>query len=319
MGQPKSAIRLPDARQAYEGFRPPIFRVRRFSMNYRKSFLIAPMIAATCLTAARADDKNNKDLPGPIDNLSDLQDTAKMAFKLADSNNDGQISQKEAVDAGNLIVGGFFFRADANGDGKVTKEEGDQARENLLNQRPLLRFIFQRAEQETATQGQQANVNQAKQNVMNTLDANRDGSLDATELRQAVQTGVQSLFLTADRNGDGQLNPAELNGATVEVGRAGLQAAFQTADADKNGAVSREEFDKAIVAPANVVFRVIDANNDGQITDEELRSGVQILARELKSLKVPEPANSIPNQIQSAVERTPTNQPAPAAAVARPQ
>jgi Ca2+-binding EF-hand superfamily protein len=189
----------------------------------------------------------------------------------------------------------------------------------LLNQRPLLRFVFERAKQETASQGQQADINQAKQNIMNTLDANRDGSLDATELRQAVQTSVQSLFLTADRNGDGQLNPAELNGAAVEVGRAGVQAAFQTADADKNGAVSREEFDKAIVAPANIVFRVIDANNDGQITNEELRSGVQILARELKSLQVPEPANSLPNQIQGAIQNTPTNQPAPAAAVARPQ
>jgi Ca2+-binding EF-hand superfamily protein len=282
-------------------------------MNYRKCLLVVPMLAAACLTTARADDKAN-DAPGPIDSLSDLQDTAKMAFKLADANNDGFISQKEAVDAGNLIVGGFFFRADANGDGKVTKEEGDQARENLFNQRPLLRFVFQRAEQETANQGQKADLEQAKQNIMNTIDANRDGSLDATELRQAVQTTVQSLFLTADRNGDSQLDPAELNGAAVEVGRAGIQAAFQTADADKNGAVSREEFDKAIITPANIVFRVIDANNDGQITDEELRSGIQILARELKSLQVPEPANSLPNQIQSAVNRTPTNQPAPAAA-----
>jgi len=63
------------------------------------------------------------DVPGPIDSLADVQDTAKMLFKLADTNNDGQISQKEAVDAGNLLVGGFFFRADANGDGTLTPEE----------------------------------------------------------------------------------------------------------------------------------------------------------------------------------------------------
>jgi len=54
----------------------------------------------------------NKDLPGPIDSVEDLQDTGKMVFKMADVNNDGQISQKEATDAGNLLVGGFFFRAD---------------------------------------------------------------------------------------------------------------------------------------------------------------------------------------------------------------
>jgi len=290
-------------------------------MRFSKTLVIASTVAAAFLSNAQADDKGRKDVPGPIDSLSDLQDTAKMAFKLADSNNDGLISQKEAVDAGNLLVGGFFFRADANGDGKVTKEEADQARENLLNQRPLLRFVFQRTEQETAQQGEKAKIDQARQNIMAAVDSNHDGSLDATELRQAVQTGVQSLFLTADRNGDGQLDPSELNGAVVEVGRAGLQAAFQTADADKNGAVSREEFDKAIINPANVVFRVIDANNDGQITNEELRTGTQILMRELKSLQVPEPANSLPNQIRSAVESTPTNKPAaaPAPAVARPQ
>src|SRR4051794_28685350 len=49
-----------------------------------------------------------RDVPGPIDSLQDLQDTGRMLFKIVDENNDGQISQKEAVDAGNLIAGGFF-------------------------------------------------------------------------------------------------------------------------------------------------------------------------------------------------------------------
>jgi len=291
-------------------------------MRFSKTHVIATTLAAAFLTTgARATEP--KDAPGPIDNLSDLQDTAKMVFKLADSNNDGLISQKEAVDAGNLLVGGFFFRADADGDGKVTKAEGDQARENLFNQRPLLRFVFERTQQETAQQGDKQKIDQAAQNVMNTIDANHDGALDASELRSAVQTTVQSLFLTADRSGDGQLDPAELNGAVVEVGRAGLQTAFQTADADKNGAVSREEFDKAIVKPANVVFRVIDANNDGQISKEELQTGSQVLIRELRNLQVPEPANSLPNRIQNAVgnNAAPAARPAAAApaAVARPQ
>jgi len=281
----------------------------------RKGILTAlstTMIAAASAGAVRADDKDSL---GPIDNLGDLQDAAKMAFKMADANNDGQISQKEAVDAGNLLVGGFFFRADANGDGKVTKEEGDQARENLLNQRPILRFVLQRAEQETAAQGAKPELDQAGKNIKNAIDSNGDGALDATELRQAVQTGVQSMFLASDRNGDGQLSPAEINGAAVEMGRAGLQAAFQNADADKNGAVSREEFDKAIVNPANVVFRVMDANNDGQLSNDELQSGVRVIVGELRNLQVPEPANSIPNQVKRAVG----NAPAPAPAAVQPQ
>ena len=69
---------------------------------------------------ARGDDKG---LPGPINSVEDLQDAGKMLFKLADTNNDNLISQKEAIDAGNLLFGGFFFRADTNGDGKLTPDE----------------------------------------------------------------------------------------------------------------------------------------------------------------------------------------------------
>ena len=86
--------------------------------------LVAGFLAAPA--GVRADDD---DTPGPIDSVQDLQDSGKIAFKMADVNNDNRISQKEAVDAGNLLVGGFFFRADANGDGVVSKEEAQQARE----------------------------------------------------------------------------------------------------------------------------------------------------------------------------------------------
>src|SRR5580704_5661020 len=102
-----------------------------------------------------ADDKKEV-LPGPINSLSDLQDTAKLVFKLADTNNDDQISQKEAVDAGNLLVGGFFFRADTNGDGVLTEQEAKQARESLFAQQPLLRFVMERGRPTNQPQGNQA-------------------------------------------------------------------------------------------------------------------------------------------------------------------
>ena len=100
-------------------------------------------IAGLAPAPSIADDKPN-DLGVPIHSIHDLQDTAKILFKLADTNNDGQISQKEATDAGNLLVGGFFFRADANGDGVLSAEEAQQARETLFAQQPLLRFIVER-------------------------------------------------------------------------------------------------------------------------------------------------------------------------------
>jgi len=265
----------------------------------------------TCGT--RGDDK--KVVPGPIDNLGDLQDTGKMLFKLVDTNNDNFISQKEAVDAGNLLAGGFFFRADANGDGTVTADEARAAREALFNQKALLRFIFERTQEETQRQGDQAPIKQAKQSVLNILDTNHDGNFSAAEVRQAVQTSVQSLFMMADRNGDGQLDPSEVNLAVGEMGRAAVQTAFNTADTDKNGAVSQAEFDKAIINPAHVLFRIFDANNDNQISPDEMRSGMQILSRELRSLRVPEPPNSIRNQIrQQTTTASPSIAPAPAVA-----
>ena len=81
---------------------------------------------------------------GPIRSLEDLQETGRILFKVADENNDGQISQKEAADAGNLIVGGFFFRADANGDGVLSKEEARVARDNFLSMHPLLAWCSTR-------------------------------------------------------------------------------------------------------------------------------------------------------------------------------
>ncbi len=263
-------------------------RKREFSLIAIGAGVLSMLLA----TGVRADD------PRPIATAQDLQDVGKFLFKLADTNNDNRISQKEAIDAGNLLVGGFFFRADANGDGTVTPQEAQAAREALFNQRPLLRFLFQKSESAINQEAGGNAVNQGKMNVMNLLDANHDGNFSAAELRQAVQTGVQTLFMSADRNGDGQLDPAELNQAVLDLSKTAVQTAFNTADQDKNGAVSQAEFDKAIMNPAHVLFKIFDANNDGQISADEMRSGMQVVARELRSMQVPEPSNSLSNQIE---------------------
>jgi Ca2+-binding EF-hand superfamily protein len=263
-------------------------------------------ILLTC--GVRADDK---DMPGPIDSLSDLQDVGKMLFKMADTNNDNRISQKEAVDAGNLLAGGFFFRADANGDGTVTAAEATAAREALFNQKPLLRFLFQRTQQQTAQAGNQPAVSQGQQTLMNILDPNRDGNLSAPEVRQAVQTSVQSLFLMADKNGDGQIDVNEVNATIAEGSRVAIQTAFNAADTDRNGAVSQAEFDKAIINPAHVLFGILDANRDNQLSADELRSGMQIIQRELQALQGPRASNTLSSQFRQQM-----TSPAPAAGAA---
>jgi Ca2+-binding EF-hand superfamily protein len=242
--------------------------------------------------------------------IHNLEDTGKLLFKLADTNNDNRISQKEAIDAGDLLVGGFFFRADVNGDGVVTAAEAAAARESLFNQRPLLRLIFERGKEEVNRQRSERAPGAQQVTLASLLDANHDGNYSAPEVRQAVQNSVQTLFMMADRNGDGQLDPAEVNQAIVEMARTAAQTAFNSADTDRNGALSQAEFDKAITNPAHVLFRILDANNDGQISQDEMRSGVQIVMQELKAMQVPEAPNSLSNRIRN-MQTTPVSTPAP--------
>jgi len=261
--------------------------------------LSAFTLAALVLPAGAAE--GAKDLPGPIDSLDDLQDTAKMLFKLADDNNDNQISQQEALDVGNMIVGAYFFRADKNGDGTVTQEEMREARDKALAQKPLLRILLTRARTNDPQAAQTAR--NTAQGILSVLDTNNDRQIQAAEMRQMVQTTVQGFFAAGDTNRDGQLSPSEINAGMAGAARSAMQVAFQQADGDGNGPLSQAEDDKSIVEPANAIFKALDANNDNQLSQQELQAAERILTSQLRRLHVPEPANSPRHLMESG--RTP--------------
>lgn len=241
------------------------------------------------------------DIPGPIDSLQDLQDTGKMLFKAVDQNNDNQISQKEAIDAGNLAVGGVFFRADSNGDGVLTREEARAARDAFLNQKPWLNYAVQtvRTERQKQKQGDQnAGVGEIS-GLFSTFDTNNDSKLQATEIRQGVHTVVEGVFASADTNRDGQLSPSEVNAAIIGAGKTVAQAAFKKADKDNNGSLNEDEFDDAMTQPVHMAFAVADLNHDGQISGEEAQRIREVLVAGIRSLKVPEPENSPRNLIRT--------------------
>ena len=114
-----------------------------------------------------------------------------MLFKMADENNDGQISQKEAIDAGNLLVGGFFFRADANGDGVGHARKRPRRPATPFRQQPMLRFVVQRARPGCSGDQPATPAANPAAAFAGLVDTNNDKQLQATEVRQAVQTGVQ--------------------------------------------------------------------------------------------------------------------------------
>jgi len=294
-------------------------------------------LSAATAQAQQQPDRKQGDLPGPIDSLQDLQDTGRMFFKLADTNNDGQISQQEAVAAANHIVGGFFFDADRNGDGVLSADEARQAREAFLAQKPWLRYVLDTVKAspevnrgaQPGVAGQPAQPGQpgasgnnmnAFANLARAFDTNNDRQLQASELRQAVQTAVQTIFASADTDRNGQISQTEVNAAMANVSRLAAQQAFQTADTDHNGQISQAEFERAIVEPSRVAFRIIDLNHDGQISQQEAQTAQQVISSKLRMLNLPEAPNSPRNMINSAVgsPTQPGAQPGTAPATAPP-
>jgi len=254
-------------------------------------------------------------LTTPAGGLKEMQDISRIFFKLADDNNDGQISQQEAVDVGNQIAGGYFFRADKNGDGTVSPDEARQARESFLASKPWLRYAV-----ETAKASKPATGNQGS-NILSTLaatfDTNNDKKLEASELRQAIQTTVQGEFAVADTDRNGQLTPAEVNAAVAGMTRQAADMAFRQADTDGNGQISQAEFEKSIVEPARTAFKIIDLNHDGQISQQEAQTARQVIMANLRALNFPEPSNSPRQQVNRALG-SPTQPGQPVAPAAPP-
>jgi Ca2+-binding EF-hand superfamily protein len=109
-----------------------------------------------------------------------------------------------------------------------------------------------------------------------TLDKNNDGKLQKSEVSER-QAG---LFERGDTNTDNVLDGAELRKLTADQaaapvappragrGRGGFgrfDPAAAALDKDANGAISAEE-----IAGAPAALKVLDKNNDGRITEDEL-------------------------------------------------
>src|SRR4051812_38611466 len=98
-------------------------------------------------------------------------------------------------------------------------------------------------------------------------DTNGDGMLSKQEA--AALPRIAERFDAIDANGDGQVTADELH-AFMKAHHGGAAGRmFKSADANADGKVSRDEF----MAQAAARFDRLDANKDGFLTPDELKSG----------------------------------------------
>ena len=104
-------------------------------------------------------------------------------------------------------------------------------------------------------------------------DTDRNGQLSRAEVEKALPR-LAATFDSIDSNQDGQLSRGELRAWTKahrSERRAQTADRFGHADTDGDGAISRAEAEKHAPRLAKK-FDLIDANQDGKLTQDELRA-----------------------------------------------
>ena len=148
--------------------------------SLRTPLAVAATLALGLGFAGAAWAQTSTDSTGAAGGGSDGGDRNQMMFQRIDADANGSISEEEMQTWRSKAV----FRLDANGDGKVTKEEVEQ-------------HLAQRQ-----SQGGKA-VDSAQ--FFSTYDANSDGAIEESELKN----GGMKRFQTADTDANGEISIEE--------------------------------------------------------------------------------------------------------------
>lgn len=192
--------------------------------------LVLPLVFLGGVPAADKDQpdqkkEDNKAKGGP------LIDTAAF-LREYDRDKDGYLSKDELPD----YLHYNFERLDANKDGKISKEELDKGMAYLQQRRRPSDVVFVLIEMTDCDEGCIEEVQRAYA-ILYKLDKNRDGKLDAEELKagreQILKDRVDGIIKRLDTDKDGKISREEARGMVKEY--------FKELDKNKDGYVDREE------------------------------------------------------------------------------
>jgi hypothetical protein len=96
--------------------------------------------------------------------------------------------------------------------------------------------------------------------VVEVLDLNKDGILDATELAAAPRS-----LLTLDKNGDGRLSYDEIHRTDIRQPPGDPPPILMALDVNRD-----DEIDSNEIANASAALKTLDKNGDGQLSGAEL-------------------------------------------------
>merc|ERR1719309_172658 len=191
-------------------------------------------------------------------------DDVKQAFKLLDKDGDGSITKQEMAKSGQKFnsaqIEAIFALGDINDDGALDLDEF------IAVMCPSALSVVSRLV------GKYKNIAEVKKAFL-AIDVNKDGLLSKDELAGSGKFNgqeVEAIFILGDLNGDGDIDLEEF--VSLLCPMAGMAIARLTRNVNNIG-------------DAQQLFRILDKDGDGNISQEEMRAcGNRFNAQEIEAI-----------------------------------
>jgi Ca2+-binding EF-hand superfamily protein len=188
---------------------------------------------------------------------------AEEFLKEHDKNKDGYLTRDE-------LPAEFrhnFDKLDTNKDGKISLEELKKGYAYLHPQRRPSDFVFVLVEMSDCDECCAEEL-QVVYDFLRHLDKNKDGKIDAEELKAAreglIKKRVDTIFEHLDTNKDGKISREEARGA--------IKRHFKELDTNNDGFIDREELRRGATEHPGTLKRELKKDNTGKDGTERKKS-----------------------------------------------